>query len=466
MANRQHLVLLLSAALVTYLIGNARVSLWDRDEPRYAQTSRQMVRSGDWVVPRLYDVVRTKKPPLVYWCQASCMAVFGDKGNTGAAAARMPSAIAMTATLAMLAIVIGGKRGVLAAFILGSTALVFWSAKSALTDSILLFFITAAQLGVMALWKGNRSWWIAIITAAAIGLGGLTKGPIVLAIPGATLLVLWIASPNRWAMPKITGRAILQLLVGILIIVAIVVPWLIQVEHRSPGFLRQALLHEVVDRARDPQEGHSGPPGYYFALIWATYFPWSLLLPAALVAAWKRREIPEVRFALAAVIGPWIMLEIYRTKLPHYLLPAYPFLAWMTADLLLDMPATLTGIGFKKVVTVWTVVIALVGLSPWILLRWFSLSTGAVIGLSAFTIIAMEFAHQVRRAFLADRPMLASTILGSGMFALVAALHIGFLPQADFLQISRRVAAYLPPGESARMIDYKEPSLAFYQGGT
>jgi len=68
-------ILIILAAFAVYLAGNGRVSLWDRDEPRYAQTSRQMLQSGDWVVPHLLDKVRTAKPAFIYWCQALAMKV-------------------------------------------------------------------------------------------------------------------------------------------------------------------------------------------------------------------------------------------------------------------------------------------------------------------------------------------------------------------------------------------------------
>src|SRR5205814_10142741 len=89
-------------AAVVYLLGNGAVALWDRDEPRYAQTARQMLQSGDWVVPRLYDEPRTAKPVFIYWCQASAMAIFGDT----AFAARLPSVVAMTLLLIVLAIAV------------------------------------------------------------------------------------------------------------------------------------------------------------------------------------------------------------------------------------------------------------------------------------------------------------------------------------------------------------------------
>src|SRR4051794_7385274 len=100
MPHAVRLSLLILAALAVYLLGNERVPLWDRDEPRNAQAARQMLTSGDWVVPRFLDQVRTAKPPLTAWLQASAMAVLGQ--NTFAA--RLPSAVAMTLTLIVLAL--------------------------------------------------------------------------------------------------------------------------------------------------------------------------------------------------------------------------------------------------------------------------------------------------------------------------------------------------------------------------
>src|SRR5205809_7826266 len=92
-------LLTIVAAVGVYLVGNGSVALWDRDEPRYAQASRQMVQSGDWVVPRYLDDLRTKKPPLIYWCQAAAMTVLRDTPF----AARLPSVVATGLVLAFLA---------------------------------------------------------------------------------------------------------------------------------------------------------------------------------------------------------------------------------------------------------------------------------------------------------------------------------------------------------------------------
>src|ERR671913_2551939 len=105
-AARMALIILAPAAV--FLVGIGRVHLFDRDEPRNAQAARQMLQSGDWVVPRLLDKVRTAKPPLTYWCQAAAMRLIGDgAGGWGdTAAARLPSVVAMTLTLIVLAVVL------------------------------------------------------------------------------------------------------------------------------------------------------------------------------------------------------------------------------------------------------------------------------------------------------------------------------------------------------------------------
>src|SRR5687768_16467191 len=143
-----------------YLFGNGRVGLWDRDEPRYAQTSKQMLLSDppDWVVPRLLSEIRTAKPVLIYWAQALSMKVLG---STGEFAARLPSAVAMLITLTVLAVAIGKamgwQRGLWAAFILSVAGLTIAAAKMCITGIVLLLFIVAAQLCLYAIYAGNRS---------------------------------------------------------------------------------------------------------------------------------------------------------------------------------------------------------------------------------------------------------------------------------------------------------------------
>ncbi|WP_428939275.1 phospholipid carrier-dependent glycosyltransferase [Fontivita pretiosa] len=522
-------VLLLLAIVALYLVGNHSVSLWDRDEPRYAQTSRQMLASGDWVVPRLLDEPREKKPVFVYWCQAAAMALLGDN----AFAARLPSVIGVALTIVIITVILGRTIGVTqgrwTAIIFATSALTIAAAKMSITDGVLILFITTAQLCLYAIWQRRATWPIAIVMGLAVGFAALTKGPVVLGVMLMTLLALaairyteqrtpviiqlarhyvirrrpvtsstdsagegsdrGCAAPSdvirtRSTAPAVAssrnaGRggwttAVAKAVVAILLALAVLAPWLYAIEQRLPGYTLRTLKAEVFERARKPQEGHKGPPGYYLLTIWGTYFPWSLLLPAAMVSGWRNRHRPPVRFALAAVIGPWIMFEIVQTKLPHYLLPVFPALAYLTADMLIrgEHDEELANRAFLRVVLVWGGIVVAISLLPWLAMFIFgSPPLPGLLAMILLPIVAMEYARSTYVHFRAARPLDAAAVMAIGMILLVGVLYGLYLPNARYLQISRQLAERLKAEGATRvgdamMIDYKEMSLAFYQGGT
>jgi 4-amino-4-deoxy-L-arabinose transferase-like glycosyltransferase len=485
------LVILLLAALGLYLVGNASVPLLDRDEPRYAQASRQMLQSSDWVVPRFLDDIRAKKPPLIYWLQAGSMRLLGDN----AFAARLPSALAVFLSAGLLAVLVWRARGpdhaIWTTLIFCSSALMIVAAKSATTDAVLLLWTVIAQACLYAIWRGNRSWGVAIALAVAIGLGLLTKGLIV----GVVLATIAALAAFRWTdrrrsvsplAPRFAGEnppqsggltegatRLAQALVGLLIVAAMVGPWVFLVHKRSPEFL-PAMFHEAAGHALQGREGHGGPPGMHLLFIWADFLPWSLLLPFALVAGWQRRDEPTVRFALAAVIGPWLMVELaIRTKLPEYMLPTIPALAFLTADALLrslrHRGEELSSRQFVGAAIIWAVVLILISLLPWLAaLRFRPLPW---VSMSILTLATMIWSLGVVRGLRRRQPAGAVATMGLGMMGIIAILYGIYLPRAQFLRLSILTADVLReqratgPGQCV-MVDYKEPSLAFYQGGT
>jgi 4-amino-4-deoxy-L-arabinose transferase-like glycosyltransferase len=220
-----------------------------------------------------------------------------------------------------------------------------------------------------------------------------------------------------------------------------------------------------------PLEQHTGPPGYYLLTIWITFFPWSLLLPLAIGLAIRYRAHPHTRFALAAIIGPWLMLEFVRTKLPHYLLPVFPPLAFLTADALVrclrdehnDMkrPGFLIGAGF------WAALVVAASGAPWVV-QYNPLPRGAMV---AITAVGVALAAGTILMLLSRRIASAAVVMGIGTLALVAVVYGAYLPNAQFLRLSPRIADVLlahgvtQPHEVI-MMRYMEPSLAFHQGGT
>ncbi len=513
----RYLYIIFGLAAFTYLVGNWSVGLWDRDEPRYAQCSREMLTGSaefpgsDFVVPRFLGEDRYAKPPFIYWLQAGSMTIFGQN----AFAARFPSTVAM---LGVLAIVFAytkritnddNEQALWTTFILATSALVIVAAKASLTDATLLVFVTVAHICAYRILQHEGTWATWAVAGAAIGLAGLTKGPVVLGMVGSTaaaLLLLWAfdkwsshlaAKREKSGIPGLSGTSasaiqpitvsehrpidardvalvVFKSLMLLAIVAAIVLPWIYLLEQRSPGFLKTSWSINVVDRIRSGSEGHDGWPGYYLATIWGTFFPWSIFIPMAIVFGWMRRRThPHLRYALAAFIGPLVMLEFVQTKLPHYLLPSFPFLAILTADALvrcfrgehLDLIRKF----FVDVIRGWSLVVAVFGLAPWLL--YYQFSQQPWFGLAIYTLVTIAYGIVVYLYFADRKPRHGVAVMGIGMIAIVVATHTLFLPWASYLHVSHRVATILKqngattPG-SVVMQDYKEPSLGFYQGGT
>jgi 4-amino-4-deoxy-L-arabinose transferase-like glycosyltransferase len=509
--------LFLLVMLGVYLAGNGRTQLFDRDEPRYAQCSRQMLQSGDWVVPRLYDELRTKKPPAIYWCQATAMAVLGDN----AFAARLPSAVA--AVLAALLIgawagrELGPRHTMWTAFVLASSLLMLWSGKNCLTDAVLMLCITSGLACIYFLWQRRGGWPAVIGLAVAIACGGLVKGPFILGVLASVCIALGLlAWLDRWlqrrrerteppaqgfeqasAEPWPSGEraassgttvvaasveranavrafdVALKALVALLIVVAIVGPWIYLVHVRAPQFLGAAKA-DAMNHLENGTEGHSGPPGYHLALVWVTFLPWSLLLPLAIGLGIKNRRTPAIRFALAAVLGTWVFVEILQTKLPHYFLPAFPWLAVLTADAILRClkgeQRDLGSLGIR--VGAGVVAVVIVGLATvpwwWIAIKFHDFPRTALISLTLFGLI---YAVSLAALFWRRHFGAALVTMGAGSLGIAVVLFVIYLPQSRPLRLPVRVADVLVSHgvthpHQAVMFEYKEPSLAFYQGGT
>jgi 4-amino-4-deoxy-L-arabinose transferase-like glycosyltransferase len=384
---------------------------------------------------------------------------------------------------------VGARRSKWAILILATSGLAIASAKMCLTDAVLLLWITIAQLCLYRIVRGGATADTWLWTGAAVGLAGLTKGPVALGVMGTTLLVLGIlrwwdrARPqDRPPVRRVPASGIVPGALFALVVVALICgPWLALIHRREPSFLPTIVGHDVINRMKTGLEGHSGAPGYYLLSIWATFFPWSLFLPAALVYAWKHRHEPMTRFALAAVIGPWLMFELVRTKLPHYVLPIFPPLAFLTARMLVSAArkaeSAVSDRAFRIAAYGWCALVLALSLAPLALFFWLSWRVKAGDRLTslpwaiAFALAGSEYARSCWMAFRARKPLAASGVMGIGIFVLIPVLYAGWIARCVPLLTSVRVAEALRD-EGAHtvgdviMIDYKEPSLAFHQGGS
>ncbi len=205
----------------------------------------------------------------------------------------------------------------------------FADSKLATTDAVLALFVVISQF---ALWELNRreSATAAAAFWSALALGLLTKGPVGIAlIAVAGLCTRLVGGPSPcWSR--------LQWRWGISLFALVAGPWYVAIGMATRGeFFRFALHTQIVQRITTELEQHGGYPGYYPVTLLATFYPWSALLPAAILMAWGgRKSDPKCSFLLGWAIGPMVFLECVRTKLVHYYLPCFPACALLVAGLI------------------------------------------------------------------------------------------------------------------------------------
>lgn len=483
-------VLILFGAGFAYLLGNGQAPLFDRDEPRYAITSRNMLNTGDYVVPRQYDNPRTAKPPLIYWLQAGSMGLLG--GETSEFAARLPSSLAMLTVVGLLLLFLRKETDDTTALV-GTTVFAFAGltgalAKFAITDATLLLSVAVSMVCVYRIWRGDRAWGVMLLWAVATGIAGLTKGPVVLGIQGMTLAALWLMSVldrkfapagpwTTYAFPPAdraqAGKTWIKALVAVAIVAAIVLPWIVMVTLREPAFLEKALNHEIIKRSTTGVDGQARPPGFYLLTVFGTFFPWSILIPGALVIGWKNRHRPLTRFCLAMCAGPWVMFEATTSKMVHWFLPVFLPLSILTAEAIVacwrgkyrdfsDKP-------FVVVAVVWGLITVGLSLVLWLAVKELppTRRMGAIL-LTVWGVLMSTGGVW----FLARGKLLHAVGVMGGMMAVLFPLVFGFLvPQLWFMRLGREIGNDLRSRGAVGvgnviMVGYREPSLAFYQGGT
>jgi 4-amino-4-deoxy-L-arabinose transferase-like glycosyltransferase len=469
-------LLLLLVCLGLYLPGLAGLPPLDRDEARFAQASKQMLESGNFVDIRFQDTPRHKKPIGVYWLQAAAVTVTGADLDA-IWAYRLPSVVG--ATLAALMLFRLGRRlfdpptAFLAAALLATSLMVVMEAHQAKTDAVLLATVVAAQWALASLHaraRGIDGARAGALTAAgfwvAQGLGILVKGPVT---PMVSLLtVLALVAVERRAGWLRTLRPIS----GMVITTAIVAPWTWAVMEASGGtFFTTAVQSDLLPKLIGGQESHGAPPGYYALLVLAFLWPGSLLLVPALVAAWRHRAQPAVLFCLAWLVPGWIAFELIPTKLPHYVLPLYPALALLISRFAVTAVRIADSIWVRRGFVPWAGLWSLFGLA--VAAAAMALPVRLGDGWTAGSLVPAAAAVTAVAAAL--------WLLRRGAVApaLVAAIALGGLAWMSTLQlVAPRLTALWVTREVAAMVDgvrgdadpplavagLAEPSLVFLLG--
>ena len=326
--------LLLTLSLVCFLPGFASLQPMDRDEPRFAQASKQMIETGDYVDIRFQNEARYKKPIGIHWLQAGAVKAAEALGlpaaRTTIAVYRVPSLVGALAAVLLsywAALAFGGRReAFLAAALVGSSLILMVEARLAKTDAVLLACCVAAMGALARVWLARALPRQPAATVAifwlAVAAGILIKGPMVLMFTGLAGLILSCRERSvRWLGGLRPGW-------GLLFVLLAVTPWFAAIAWRSGGeFYRLAVGDDMLGKVTTGQQKHFGPPGFYLVAYFATFWPGAVLAAMALPLVWRQRREDWAAFALAWILPAWLVFEAVPTKLPHYVMPLYPAFA-------------------------------------------------------------------------------------------------------------------------------------------
>jgi 4-amino-4-deoxy-L-arabinose transferase-like glycosyltransferase len=461
-------------SLMLFLPGLFSLQPMDRDEPRFAQATKQMLETQDFVDIRFQEDARHKKPVGIYWFQSVSVKAAEMLGHPDALRTiglyRLPSFLAATGSALLMywgALAFLSRRGALmAAALLASTVLIGVEARLAKTDSMLLLTCLVG-FGVLArLWFSSVSpstavplrQWQVIVFWIAMGVGVLVKGPItplIILLPALAL-----------SLRERTGRWLLSLRpwLGLGIVLLIVAPWLVAIAIKSGGsFFADSIGKDMLAKVGQGQERHWGPPGLYAILFWATAWPLAVFMALAFRFSWVERKDDGVAFLLAWIIPCWVIFELVQTKLPHYVLPLYPAIA-VLAVLAIErdgVPFAWRSAKWASALAMLVPVLLLVGgpIGFWMLdrtLPYFALP---------FLLISAGLAYLAMRALQQAEPMAGAALAVVAAVSLTVAAYPFGMPQLQAINISKRLAEVSRSvncaSPSFATAGYNEPSLVF-----
>jgi 4-amino-4-deoxy-L-arabinose transferase-like glycosyltransferase len=475
-AGRATAFLLFAVFLALFWFGNGAHGLWDADEPRYAQATREMLVSGDFISPTFNGEDRFQKPVLIYWLMAIPMGLFGEGEFTARAVSGISGALSVS-LLFCFALQLGcGRREALAVAVMtGLYCLFLLVSKAAVIDATLTVMIVAIML---LLWRQLTLGFSPerhIGIWALLGLSILLKGPPGPVIVGLAVLVYWIW--NRWrpvdgAMQRAPmPQHLVRWVSGFLVVLAICLSWGIAIGLRSNWeFYSFAVGDQVGERITTAKEGHEGPFFFYLLVLLPALFPFTGLFVASLRWSIRQARTPAMRYLWCWIVPSFIAFSVISTKLPHYILPLLPAMGLMMGLWLVQVSDAEDNrlLGWWKAGAIITWVVGgLIG---------FGLPVGAVLGripgllLPAIIVAMLLLATSAIGGLeiLRTRVMRAFAVLATGWVLAMLVILTWALPTLDAVRPSRNLTRWIhenaPAGAHYIAADYKVSSLPFNYG--
>ena len=373
-SERWHWLLLILVGMGLFSVRLGNTHLWDQDEGYYAAAASEMYAKNDWVVPSFNGQLFAHKPPMMFWGMMLGFSGFGvsELGARFVSSLFGIGTILLTYQLARR--LFDSLTGLMSGLAIGSCIMFTMVARSATADVHLTFFVLLSlsiwMNGYLSAIGWNRDaklqsipWVVWIATYAVMGLGVLTKGPIGFLFPMAVIGLFLLNEQER--SPTVSQSAVSRLwraiepympvsffqtlwrmrpFTAVAGILAVAGPWYCWVQIRTDGaFLREFIGIHHMGRFSGAMDNHSGPIYYYVVACLFGMYPWSAFAIPTLIQVFRECISPVRSFAMRFVVC-WaavylVIFSLAGTKLPNYVLPAYPALAifcgrffavWMT----------------------------------------------------------------------------------------------------------------------------------------
>jgi 4-amino-4-deoxy-L-arabinose transferase-like glycosyltransferase/membrane-associated phospholipid phosphatase len=483
----------LAVALGVLLYGlTVGSTLWDRDEPRNALAAREMIANDAWMVPTFNGELRLHKPILPYWLMTAAL----HTGLPADVATRLPAVLCMT--LASLFTALIARRLARGAptspdavalwtmAVMAASPLVLVCGSAATTDATLLLGICATMWVLVCACQDGLRWWHVPVAGIALGWAVLSKGPMGILVPVATLATasVWLAGGRKSGPePGVSAGAWIVLGCALIIGSALSLAWFLPANNATHGLMYDEMIGDhVIKRSFTARESHGGPflksLPFYLPVLVVAFIAWIPAI-AVLMRSGGRALLPERRpvvLLLSWALPVFVVITLVQTKLPHYLLPLVPAGAILVALAILGRGHDVwwrrgwrVQMGLGVVVAV-----ALLIVPTLAVLAQASGRLSAPVPLSPMVGLALALGLSIWFAIRAagggaatpDRQRWAAAMaLGMVVFAVSLAANIQRLEvYKPAPRMAREIQALVPAGVPIATSGFDEPSLYFYLG--
>ena len=321
---RKSCVVIIGIFILLYILPLGIRPIIIPDESRYAEIPREMIASGDWIVPRLNGLRYFEKPVMGYWLNALSIKLFGEN----AFAVRFPSAAATGLSAFMVFLLIRRFSGeiaaaTLAALIFLTSFIVFGIGTFNILDSMLAVFVTASMTSFFfahdtdSLKKKKKNVYL-LLFGIFCGIAFLTKGFLAFAIPVVAIVPFMIWEGRFKELFTICWLPIIAA-------VLVVIPWAVMVHFKAPDFWNFFVWNEHIKRFVSSGAQHHESFWYYVYLFPAAALPWSFLFPSAILGLKKTGIKASItRYAICWFFFPFLFFSVAKGKILTYILPCFP----------------------------------------------------------------------------------------------------------------------------------------------